>query len=262
MVFCTIHIATAGGAYFGIYFTAMEIIIANDYGSVCELAAEKIMSVVAANPHATLGLATGSTPLGVYARLVSACARGALSLAGCTSFNLDEYVGIGADNPHGYAYYMRENLFGKTDIDIDNTHLPCGTAKDLAAECARYTALLAKNRRDIQLLGLGSDGHIAFNEPDTPFDTHTHVAELAESTVKDNSRLFAKPEDVPRYALTMGIADIIDADKILILACGANKARAVYGMVKGEVTERVPASVLQRHPDVTVILDKAAAELL
>lgn len=240
----------------------MEIIIANDHDAVCERAAELIMGAVAAKPHAVLGLATGSTPLGVYARLVSACARGALSLSGCTSFNLDEYVGIGADDPHGYAYYMRENLFGKTDIDMANTHLPCGTARDLAAECERYTALLAAHRRDIQLLGLGSDGHIGFNEPNTPFGMHTHIAELAESTVKDNSRLFDKPEDVPRRALTMGIADIVDADKILILACGKNKAQAVYGMVKGEVTERVPASVLQRHRDVTVILDKAAAELL
>lgn len=240
----------------------MEIIIAKDYDSVCELAAEILTGVVAANPDATLGLATGSTPLGVYARLVSAVSDGALSLAGCKSFNLDEYVGAGANDAHSYAYYMRENLFGKTDIDPRNTHLPLGTAPDLAAECERYTALLAANRRDIQLLGLGSDGHIAFNEPNTPFDSHTHAAELAESTVKDNSRLFANPDDVPRYALTMGIADIMDARKILILACGANKAQAVRGMVKGEVDERMPASVLQRHADVTVILDEAAAELL
>ena len=240
----------------------MEIIIAKDYDEVCDIAAERIIGVVKNNPCATLGLATGSTQLGVYSRLVSAYKRGELSFKKCSSFNLDEYVGVGETDPHGYAYYMREKLFDNIDIDLSNTHLPCGTANDTAAECDRYTKLLANHRRDLQLLGLGSDGHIAFNEPGTPFDLHTHVAELAESTVKDNSRLFENPADVPRYAITMGIADIVDADRILILACGANKANAVYGMIKGKVDESMPASVLQRHDNVTVILDKEAAKLL
>ena len=240
----------------------MEIIIAKDYDEVCDIAAERIKIAVKTNPSSTLGLATGSTPLGVYARLVSAYERDELSFAGCSAFNLDEYVGAGSGDAHGYAYYMREHLFGRIDIDPKNTHIPCGTARDLAAECERYTKLLRAHRRDIQLLGLGSDGHIAFNEPGTPFDSHTHIAELAESTVKDNSRLFANPDDVPRFALTMGIADIIDAKRILILACGAKKAKAVNGMIKGKVTESMPASILQRHEFVTVVLDKDAARLL
>lgn len=240
----------------------MEIIIAKNYDEVCDIAARRIIGVIKNNPCATLGLATGSTPLGVYSRLVSAYERGELSFAECTAFNLDEYVGVKKDDAHGYAYYMREKLFDNIDIDLNNTHIPCGTAEDLAAECERYTRLLAKHRRDVQLLGLGSDGHIAFNEPGTPFDLHTHVAELAESTVKDNSRLFDSLDAVPRYALTMGIADIVDAESILILACGANKANAVRGMIKGKVDESMPASVLQRHANVTVVLDKDAAKLL
>ena len=240
----------------------MEIIIAKDYDEVCDIAAARLIKVVKACPRATLGLATGSTQLGVYSRLVAAFGRGEVSFRQCLSFNLDEYVGVSEDDVHGYAYYMRDKLFDKIDINLENTHLPRGTADDLNAECDRYTKLLAKHRRDVQLLGLGSDGHIAFNEPGTPFELHTHVAELAESTVKDNSRLFDDPNDVPRYAITMGIADIIDADRILILACGANKANAVRDMIKGNVDESMPASVLQRHDNVTVILDKDAAKLL
>lgn len=240
----------------------MKIIVVDDYEQMSDKSAELLGNAVKSDPNATLGLATGSTPLGTYARLVEACACGEISFAAVRTCNLDEYVGLNADNVNSYAHYMRENLFDKIDINIDNTHLPNGAAQDLDAECARYTELLESIPQDIQLLGLGSDGHIGFNEPYSPFDGHTHVVTLAESTVKDNSRLFSHIDEVPRKAITMGIADIMRARKILILASGANKAQAVYDMIKGEINEACPASVLQRHPDVTVVLDKSAAALL
>ena len=157
---------------------------------------------------------------------------------------------------------MKKNLFDKLDIDAENTNIENGTAVDEGKECARYDALLEQLPRDIQLLGLGSNGHIAFNEPGTPFGSGTHVVTLAESTVKDNARLFEDISEVPRKAFTMGIRQIMQAKKILILASGANKADAVYKTVKGEVTEEVPASVLQLHPDCILIADKAAAAKL
>lgn len=161
-----------------------------------------------------------------------------------------------------YAYFMKKNLFEGLGIAPEQTNIEDGTAKDEKSECARYDALLEQLPRDIQLLGLGSNGHIAFNEPGTPFGSGTHVVTLAESTVKDNARLFEDISEVPRKAYTMGIKQIMQAKKILILASGVNKAEAVYKMVKGEVTEQVPASVLQQHPDCTLIADGAAAQKL
>lgn len=240
----------------------MNIIIAKDYDEACDIAANEIKSVVAAKPNAVLGLATGSTQLGVYKRLAELYRRGELSFKDCVTFNLDEYVGAGANDEYGYAYYMDKNLFSLADFNAQKTHLPIGTAERLDDECERYSALLARSPRDIQLLGLGSDGHIGFNEPQTPFDIKTHVAELAESTVSDNARLFGNIDEVPRRAITMGIAEILQAKKIAILATGAAKARAVFGMVKGEITEACPASALQRHGNTDVILDVAAASLL
>jgi glucosamine-6-phosphate deaminase len=157
---------------------------------------------------------------------------------------------------------MRENFFNHIDIDLANTHIENGKAEDAEAECARYNAFLAENTQDIQVLGIGSNGHIAFNEPGTSFDSVTHVVALAESTIKDNSRLFADISQVPRSAFTMGLKNIMDAKKILILANGANKAKAVAAMAYGEVTENVPASILQKHPNCTLIIDEAAASML
>lgn len=157
---------------------------------------------------------------------------------------------------------MRDNLFDHIDIDLKNTNIENGKAEDADKECARYNALLENMQQDIQLLGLGSNGHIAFNEPGTKFGSLTHVVDLTESTIKDNSRLFKDISEVPRQAFTQGLRNIMNAKKILILASGANKAKAVYGMVNGEVTEALPASVLQLHPDCTLIVDEAAAALL
>ncbi|MBQ6979198.1 MAG: glucosamine-6-phosphate deaminase [Clostridia bacterium] len=157
---------------------------------------------------------------------------------------------------------MRDNLFDHIDIKLENTNIENGKAEDKEAECERYTKLLATMQQDIQLLGLGGNGHIAFNEPNTPFDSTTHIVDLTEKTIKDNSRLFNSIDDVPRQAFTMEIKNIMNAKKILILASGDNKADAVYKMVKGKITEQVPASILQTHPDCTLIVDEEAAKLI
>ena len=157
---------------------------------------------------------------------------------------------------------MRTNLFDHIDIDQKNTNLPCGSAPDKQAECNRYNALLETMQQDVQVLGIGSNGHIGFNEPNTPFDSVTHVVDLTENTIKDNSRLFASIDEVPRQALSMGIKNIMQAKSILMVVSGKNKAAAVLGMVKGEITPALPASILQLHPCVTVICDKDAASLL
>ncbi len=240
----------------------MEIIIVNDYAQMSERGALAVSETVKKNPRAVLGLATGSTPIQTYRLLIERCERGELSFAEVRAANLDEYAGLAAEHEQSYAHFMRKNLFDHIDIDLKNTHIPSGTAPDLQAECERYTALLARMPRDLQILGLGSNGHIGFNEPGTPFSGRTHVVRLAESTVRDNSRLFARIEDVPKMALTMGIADIMDAKKILIMASGKNKAQAVYNTVKGEVSESCPASVLQKHNNVVLIADAEAASLL
>ncbi|MGN1077409.1 MAG: glucosamine-6-phosphate deaminase, partial [Candidatus Gallimonas sp.] len=176
--------------------------------------------------------------------------------------NLDEYKGLPASHNQSYAYFMKKNLFDGLDLPAENTNIEDGMAADEEKECARYNAVLESLPRDLQLLGLGSNGHIAFNEPGTPFGSDTHVVGLAESTIRDNARLFADESEVPRKAFTMGIRQIMRAKKIVILASGANKAAAVRAMVQGEVTESVPASALQLHPDCVLIADEAAAAKL
>lgn len=240
----------------------MKVIIVDNYDEMSRTAAEMIAEIVAANPNATLGLATGSTPIGCYKLLADFCADKRLSFANVKAVNLDEYVGLPATHNQSYAYFMRAHLFDHIDINLDNTAIPNGCAENVEEECAHYCDLLERLPRDVQVLGLGSNGHIGFNEPNTPFDCPTHLVELAASTVRDNSRLFDDPNQIPRKAITMGIAEIMQARKILLLASGANKAQAVRDLVKGDVTPACPASVLQRHPDCTVIVDKEASKLL
>lgn len=240
----------------------MKIIITKDYEELSAKAAEIMLGVVRQNPRAVLGLATGTTPLGLYARMIADHRENGTDYSQIRTVNLDEYKGLPETHGQSYAYFMRKNLFEGLGITPGQTNIEDGTAEDDKAECARYDALLEELPRDIQLLGLGSNGHIAFNEPGTPFGSGTHVVTLAESTVKDNARLFEDITEVPRKAFTMGIKQIMQAKKILILASGANKAEAVYKMVKGEVTEKAPASVLQLHPDCTLIADEAAARKL
>jgi len=240
----------------------MKVIITENYEEMSRVAADIIISLVKKDPEAVLGLATGSSPIGTYDNMVKDHVENGTSYKNIRTVNLDEYVTLAPDHDQSYAYFMRKNLFDRVDMDLANTNLPSGIAPDAQAECDRYNALLNTMQQDIQLLGLGSNGHIGFNEPGTPFGSVTHLVDLTENTIKDNSRLFANIEDVPRQALSMGIKNIMQAKSILMVVSGANKADAVYGMVKGEVTPFLPASVLQLHPDVTIVCDKAAASKL
>lgn len=204
----------------------------------------------------TLGLATGSTPITFYENIVNSD----LDLSELRSINLDEYVGLGADNDQSYAYFMNHHLFQHKPFK--ESFLPNGLATDLEAEAKRYDDLIAQYPIDFQILGIGQNGHIGFNEPGTPFDETTHLVDLAENTIQANARFFEKEEDVPRQALSMGIASIMSAKSIVLMAYGENKAAAIYGMVEGEPTPDLPASVLQNHPEVYVIVDEAAASRL
>jgi glucosamine-6-phosphate deaminase len=190
------------------------------------------------------------------------CRENGTSYKGVSSVNLDEYVGLTADHDQSYAYFMRTNLFDKIDIDLNNTNLPKGSAKDLQAECDRYNALLETKQQDVQVLGLGSNGHIGFNEPGTPLDSLTHLVDLTENTIKDNSRLFNSIDEVPRQAFTMGLSNIMNSKKILILANGEGKANAIRELVLGEIREEVPATILRNHPDCILICDEAAGKYI
>ena len=240
----------------------MKIIFTEDYDELSEKAFEIMKDVVKINPYAVLGLATGTTPLGVYKRLIADHLKNGTSYKHIRAVNLDEYKGLSAIHPQSNAYFMRRNLFENIDIDLDNTYIENGTAEDESAECKRYDKLLKLLPRDLQLLGLGENGHIAFNEPNTPFDSTTHIVNLTESTIKANSRFFNDISDVPKQAFTMGMKSIMQAKKILILASGEIKAKAVYKTVKGEVNVNCPASILQKHPDCTLVVDKSAGKLL
>ena len=240
----------------------MKVIVAKNYEEMSEKAFEIMHGVVTANPSAILGLATGSTPLGLYKKMIEDHEKNGTSYKKIYTVNLDEYAGLDYSSDQSYVYFMRHNLFDHIDIDLKNTNIENGKAVNRAAECERYNKLLETMQQDLQVLGIGSNGHIAFNEPGTPFGSVTHIVDLTESTIKDNSRLFKNIEDVPRQAFTMGLKNIMNAKKILIMANGENKARAVYGLVAGEVTENLPASILQLHPDCTLVCDGEAAGLI
>ena len=240
----------------------MKIIITEDYEELSRIAADIMISVVREKPNAVLGLATGSTPIGLYRKMAEDHKENGTSYKKVRAVNLDEYAGLAPTNDQSYRYFMRTNLFDRIDIDLENTYIEDGLAKDEAAECARYDDVLRALPRDVQLLGIGANGHIAFNEPGTPFDLTTHVVELTENTIAMNARFFKSIDEVPRRAFTMGPKSITEAKKILILAVGENKAEAVRGMAEGEVTPLLPASILQLHPDCTLIADQAAASLL
>lgn len=240
----------------------MKVIITENYEEMSKKTAEILIDVVKNNPSAVLGLATGSSPIGTYQNMIKDHKENGTSYKNVKTVNLDEYVGLTADHDQSYAYFMRDNLFNHVDIDLKNTNVPCGVAKDLEKECERYNALLEECKQDVQLLGIGSNGHIGFNEPGTPIDSVTHLVDLTENTIKDNSRLFASIDEVPRQALSMGIKNIMNAKSVVLVASGKNKAKAVYGMVKGAVTPELPASILQLHPNVVLVCDKDAASLL
>jgi glucosamine-6-phosphate deaminase len=241
----------------------IQVKIVDDYAEISRFAAEEILAGWRKNPRIVLGLATGATPVGMYRELVKQYRENNLDFSGITTFNLDEYYPIAPEHPQSYRHFMQEQLFDHVNIKPEQTHIPNGAADDVEQECSRYEAALkASGGIDIQVLGIGENGHIGFNEPGTSFESGTHKVKLAESTIQANSRFFKDESQVPRYALTMGIRTIMASRKILLLASGERKAKAVAAMVQGPVTEDVPASILQRHPDVLLIADKAAAGLL
>lgn len=232
----------------------MKIIKASSYDELSRKAAAVIAAQVICKPNCVLGLATGSSPVGTYEWLVKWYGRGDLDFSDVTSVNLDEYVGLGPDAEQGYRRFMQENLFDFVNIKPENTYVPNGLAADLAAECAEYDARIRRlGGIDLQLLGIGFDGHIGFNEPADTIETATHVVDLHESTIKANARFFACEADVPRRAISMGMQGIMQARKLLLVANGAGKMEVLDRALHGPVTPHLPASLLQLHPDVTVI---------
>ncbi|SET31651.1 glucosamine-6-phosphate deaminase [Pseudobutyrivibrio sp. C4] len=241
----------------------MKIYKELDYDAVSKRAAALVAAQIKEKNDSILGLATGSSPVGMYKELVEMYNAGELSFKNVRTVNLDEYAGLADDDVNSYHYFMNQHLFSKVDIDPANTHLPNGIAADPNAECASYEAMVQSlGGADLQVLGLGENGHIGFNEPGTPFTEVTHLVDLTESTIRANSRLFEKIEDVPRQAYSMGIKTIMSAKRILLIVTGTAKAEALAKVLNGPVTENVPGSVLQTHPDVTVICDEAAASQL
>ena len=232
----------------------MKIIKAKDYEDMSRKAANIISAQVILKPDCVLGLATGSTPIGAYKQLAAWYEKGDVDFAEVSTYNLDEYRGLSHDDPQSYHYFMRENFFDHINIDLNNTHVPDGSNPDAAAACSEYDEIVAAaGYPDLQLLGIGHNGHIGFNEPTDNFPATVHTVQLTESTINANSRLFERREDVPTQAITMGIGTIMKAKKILLIA-GPDKAEIVEKACFGKVTPEVPASVLQLHPDVTVIL--------
>ncbi len=240
----------------------MEFIIADSVEDMSRQAADRIASWVTSDPACVLGLATGTTPIGLYADLVEDCAQGKVSFSEVTTFNLDEYRGLDPEHDQSYRYFMKKHLFDHIDIDQARTHVPEGSNPDADVVCAAYEEAIKKaGGIDLQLLGLGPNGHIGFNEPEDTFPATTHCVDLTQSTIEANSRLFDSIDDVPRQAYTMGIGTIMAARSVLMVVEGAHKAEIVKRAFFGPVTPHVPASILQFHQDVTIIVDPAAGEL-
>ena len=226
-------------------------------------AANLISAQVIVKPNCVLGLATGSTPIGTYKQLIEWYNKGDLSFANVRSVNLDEYKGLSGDHDQSYRYFMQTNLFDHVNIDPANTNVPNGMAADPEAECLRYNQVIRDmGGIDIQVLGMGHNGHIGFNEPGHAFELETHVVNLTESTIEANARFFASREEVPRRAITMGIKSIMQARQILVVVSGESKADIVKAAFTGPVVPEVPASILQMHPDVVLVGDKAALSKL
>lgn len=237
----------------------MKMHVREDYDAMCDYVAERLIAHIQKKPNSVLGLATGSTPEGVYTRLVKAVQDGRVSFKHVRTFNLDEYIGINQNHPQSYHTYMTEKLFKHIDIDPKQCHLPKGFG-DLEAQCEAYETALKTHPIDIQLLGIGRNGHIGFNEPKTAFNTTTHVVKLDAATVKDNARFFTHPEEVPTQAITMGIQSILAAKSIVLMASGDAKREAIERLLSGEITEDLPASALHHHEDVHLVIDGILSE--
>jgi len=240
----------------------MQILSCVDYADMSHKTARILAAQVQLKPRSVLGLATGSTPVGTYQDLVRLYQDERLDFSKVITVNLDEYYGLGPDHAQSYHYFMRQNLFDHINISLENTHVPDGLTKNVAAACADYDALVASlGGTDIQLLGIGDNGHIAFNEPNTIFFADTHLVELNEETINANARFFESEAEVPRQAITMGMRSILSAKLILLLANGPKKAAAIAQMINGPVDPQLPASILQLHPNVMVIADQDALAL-
>ncbi len=241
----------------------MNIIRTKDYEDMSRKAANILSAQIIMKPESVLGLATGSTPIGTYKNLISGYKNGDLDFSGITTVNLDEYKGITRENDQSYYYFMNQNLFSHVNIDVKKTYLPDGTQPDAAKACEDYDQIIdSVGGVDIQVLGLGHNGHIGFNEPSDIFKGKTHCVDLSDTTIKANQRFFASYDDVPKQAYTMGIQTIMQAKKILVVVSGADKAAIVKEAFFGPVTPKVQASILQFHPDVTIVGDEAALSMI
>lgn len=238
----------------------MRLQVFENYEEVSKAAAKIVASQIIVKPDCVLGLATGSTPVGMYRELCRMYRDGLLDFSAVTTFNLDEYYPIDRDNAQSYHTFMWENLFSHINVRKDAVHIPDGSALDAQTECDSYERVVTEKGVDLQILGIGQNGHIGFNEPDESLEVKTHVTALTDNTVHANSRFFESEEAVPKKALTMGIGTILAAKKIVLLACGKNKHDAIVGLLNGRVTTALPASFLNLHNDVIVICDKEAYE--
>ena len=238
----------------------MEIIIEKNYDGLSKAAAKIVSEEIKNKPNTVLGLATGSTPVGLYKKLIRLHKEEGLDFSKVTSFNLDEYVGINNENPNSYHYFMKDNLFDHINIEPKNVFIPDGQAKDLEKHCKEYDELIEKKGGiDLQILGIGENGHIAFNEPDEKLNVNTSIVKLTESTIHANSRFFDSIDEVPKTAITMGIGSIMKAKKIILLANGKKKANAIKELLKADkITTELPASMLLLHPNLIIILDEEA----
>jgi len=239
----------------------MKIIYTNTYEEMSRRAAAMIAQQVILKPSSVLGFATGSTPIRAYEILVSLYEQEIVDFSQIKTFNLDEYVGLAPDHPQSYSFFMNKHLFHKIHLTKNQIHLPSGIASDLQKECAQYEEQIQRlGGIDLQLLGIGSNGHIGFNEPGTPFGSETRTTSLSEETIQANSRFFSNPSEVPRKAITMGIKTIMNTKNILLLISGIKKTGVIHDALFGPVTEDMPASIIQLHPLTTVIIDKSIME--
>jgi len=238
----------------------MEVVIGRNYTEMSKLAAQMVAELLNTKPNAVLGMATGSTPLGLYQELVRMHTQAQLDFSRVMTFNLDEYVGLPGNHPQSYAYFMQEHFFRHVNIPAQNINIPSGTTSNYPAFCDWYEKRIAEcGGIDLQILGIGADGHIAFNEPTSSLSSRTRLKTLSKQTIDDNARFFEQREDVPVYAITMGVGTILEARQLLLVASGKPKARAIAQAVEGPVTSMVTASALQLHRDAIVIVDEAAA---
>lgn len=241
----------------------MQLVKQSTYDDVSRAAAKEIATHIRKNPRIVLGLATGSTPIGLYRELVRFHREEALDFSQVTTFNLDEYYGVEPDHPQSYHRFMQEHLFARVNIPEDHIHIPDGNPKDIEAYCRHYETMIKEaGGIDIQVLGIGTNGHIGFNEPAEELKPHTHQVQLAPSTIEANARFFSSKEDVPRSAITMGMHTILQAKRILLLATGEAKAQIVKKLMRPVISTRVPASLLWLHDNVQIYVDDEAAQLL